>query len=155
MNIKPIYQLPATLLEGQEWACEGGCDHVSPKLHRHVYQQVWDAEGTLLEQKAEHYYTCENGHLLCVWDNDHHDYVELPYPAYEEPVNQFGLSLYDIEQFLAELQQDTEQFKNDMNMPNAAVTASLTITTPKGETVNISISYLNEIRAQLTVCPIA
>lgn len=153
MHTKPIYHLP-TLEPGQEWACDGACENIEPKLHRNVYRQEWDAKGTLLDQKAEHYYTCQNGHLLCVWGEEKRDYVTLPDEAYKTPVNTFGLSLHDIEQFLAELKEDTAQFRTDMNMPNLHA-QSFVIVTPEGEPVSISISYLNEIRAQLSVCPIA
>lgn len=153
MNTKPIYRLPI-LEDTQVWACDGGCEVVEPKLHRNVYRQDWDAKGTLLEQKAEHYYTCQQGHLLTVWDKEKRAYVALPDHAYQVPINEFGLSLHDIEQFLAELNEDTMEYRTDKNMPNAKITG-VVITTPKGETVSISISYLNEIRAQLSVCPIA
>lgn len=153
MHTKPIYHLPI-LEPGQEWACDGGCDIVEPKLYRNVYRQDWDAKGTLLDQKAEHYYTCQNGHLLAVWRPEQKEYVTLPAEAYEIPVNTFGLSLNDIELFLQQLYEDAEQYRADKNLPHARVKGVI-ITTPKGETVSISISYLNEIRAQLSVCPIA
>ncbi|MDC5478933.1 hypothetical protein [Acinetobacter baumannii] len=85
MNIKPIFKLP-TLTETQEWACEHGCSNVHPKLFRNVYSRKWDKEGgQLLEEKAEHYYTCGLDHLLMVWDEATSDYVELADEFYKEP----------------------------------------------------------------------
>lgn len=75
-DFNPIYNLPK-LLTTQEWCCEGGCDKVIPLLHRNVYSRSWDRYGNLMEEHAEHYYTCGKGHLLAVWDNNEGDYAEL------------------------------------------------------------------------------
>ncbi|WP_441367766.1 hypothetical protein [Acinetobacter lwoffii] len=84
-DVKPIFVLPE-LAQNQEWACEQGCGHVNPMLYKNVYSQTWDKEnGNLIEELAEHYYTCGRKHLLMVWDNNTNDYVELPEPHYQEP----------------------------------------------------------------------
>lgn len=86
-EVKVIYVLPE-LEDHQEWACEQGCDRVRPIRHRNVYSQTWDKEdGNLIEELAEHYYTCGRKHLLMVWDNNTSDYVELPEHHYQEPAN--------------------------------------------------------------------
>ena len=82
-EFKAIFVLPE-LKDGQEWACEQGCDHVKPTLHRNVYSQKWSHNGIVLEELAEHYYTCSRGHLLMVWDESTSDYVELPEHCYQE-----------------------------------------------------------------------
>lgn len=86
-EVKIIYTLP-TLEDHQEWACEQGCDHVRPKLYRNVYSQTWDKEnGNLIEDLAEHYYTCGRNHLIMVWDNNANDYAVLDDSFHKEPAN--------------------------------------------------------------------
>jgi hypothetical protein len=85
MNARPIYKLP-TLSENQEWACEHGCSNVKPNLYRNVYSQSWDKQGNLLEEQAEHFYTCGCNHLLMVWDNKESDYAQLDESFHKEAV---------------------------------------------------------------------
>lgn len=75
-DFKIIYNLPP-LSTNQEWCCEGGCDKITPRLHRNVYNRSWDKYGNLMEEQAEYYYTCLQGHLLGVWSEDECDYVKL------------------------------------------------------------------------------
>lgn len=85
MNAKPIYTLPI-LKPNQEWACEHGCSNVKPKLYRNVYSQSWGTNGNLVDEQAEHYYTCGRNHLLIVWDNKESDYAELDASLHKEAV---------------------------------------------------------------------
>lgn len=83
-DLKPIFTLPE-LAEGQEWGCEQGCTVRKPKLHKNVYSQQWDKDGNLVKELFEKYWTCQQGHLLVVFDNNENDYVELPEHHYQEP----------------------------------------------------------------------
>lgn len=85
-EIKIIYKLPALELH-QEWACEQGCTVHKPKLHKNVYSQQWDADGELIEELFEKYWTCQRGHLLMVWDNNTDDYAALDDEFHREPAN--------------------------------------------------------------------
>lgn len=55
------------------------------KKYRNVYSQSWDKNGNLLSELAEHYYTCQNNHLLMIWDNSFDAYIELDPICYKEP----------------------------------------------------------------------
>ena len=87
--LKPIKQLPK-LENYQEWACKQGCDKVSPKLHRNIYAESWDIEGNKAREEAEHYYTCQKGHLLAVWDTALNEYEDLPSFIFSERKNIFN-----------------------------------------------------------------
>lgn len=83
-EVNKIYLLPS-LKPDQEYCCEYGCANVRPKKFRHVFSQSWDKKGNLISESAEYYYTCQNNHILMIWDNDFHDYIELDEICYKEP----------------------------------------------------------------------
>ena len=80
-NLKAIRKLPE-LKAHQEWACEGGCDHIHPKHFESVFSSSFGHGGGLIERQSEFYYTCQDNHLLAVWDNNAGDYVVLPEEYY-------------------------------------------------------------------------
>lgn len=151
-EIKLIRRLPE-LEDNQEWACEHGCDHIEPKLHRHVYSQSWDHEGIKLHELAEHYYTCQRGHALEIWDTDENDYVTLPDEAYQERLVPEGLTLPYIEKLIAELQSEKTRIINNMDSETQKLfkfsKISFELTFKSGEVLSVDEHCLNEIKAQM------
>lgn len=81
-EVRPLGKLP-NLQTHQEWACEGGCDRITPQLYRRPYSQQWDKKGNLIVDHAELYYACGQGHILMVWDNQADDYAQQPDSYYQ------------------------------------------------------------------------
>ena len=151
---KPIYRLPE-LQDHHEWSCEGGCSDVEPKLHAHIYRQVWNPEGTLIEQSAEYYYTCRRGHILTVWDDQTSDVFELSNEAYTEHDNPHNLTLDDVDRGLDWLKEIGEKFGGDLDLPFSFARASIQIMNGDEILLNMTSDYLKEIRALLTAHLIA
>lgn len=150
MNIKPIKQLPE-LGDHHEWACEGGCDRIEPKLHRNIYAESLDLEGNKTREEAEHYYTCQEGHLLAVWDESTDDYLSLPDKAYRVRENRFNTNLEGVNKLLAELDETEAVYSSEdmKDSPFKFAKAGFIITLKTGEEVSIDRNYLNEIKVQL------
>lgn len=150
-QIKPIRQLPE-LENNQEWACDVGCDHIEPKLHRNVYQQSWDPQGKLISEMAEHYYTCQDGHLLAVWDNDAGNYAALPDEAYQPRENP-GLTLKQVQILRDELDAARIKYTADELGEVAKyfkfAKVSFEITFNNQKTLSVDHDYLNEIEATI------
>lgn len=152
--MKPIYRLPE-LQGNQAWYCETGCSHVEPKLHKNIYKQVWNPKGVLIEQHAEHYYTCGNGHLLGIWDEEQNDDVELPEEHYQEQENIFGFDQEDIDAARAIFEEQKEKFCENTNMLPKNIKAAITINLSDGRILKYTEDYLNEVEALLTADKIA
>ncbi len=149
--IKPIRQLPE-LEDHQEWACEGGCDHIEPKLFRNVYQQSWDLEGKLTSELAEHYYTCQHSHVLEVWDNNVNECVTLPDEVYQPRENP-GLNLKQVQILRDELDAARIKYTAD-ELGEVAnyfkfAKVSFEITFKNQKTLSVDHDYLNEIEATI------
>lgn len=151
-QIKPIRQLPE-LEDHQEWACEGGCDHIEPKLFRNVYQQSWDLEGKLTSELAEHYYTCQDNHLLAVIDNKKYDYVTLPDKAYQNREVPEGANLSNIENLIDEMQAQKARMISNLDSLDQKIfkfaKVSFELTFKSGEVLSVDEHCLNEIRAAI------
>lgn len=152
--MKPIYRLPE-LQDHQAWYCETGCSHVEPTLHKNIYKQVWNPEGVLIEQHAEHYYTCGNGHLLGVWDTEQCNDVELPEEHYQEQVNRYGYDQQDIEDARAMFKEQRENFCKERGFEPSHISMAFTIKLADGKDLIFTEAYLNEIEALLTADKIA
>lgn len=152
-NLKPIKQLPE-LKDNQEWACEGGCGDIQPVLHRNVYCERWDLSGRKIEEKAEHYYTCQNEHTLAVWDEKLCDYVSLPEQAYQSREVPKHLNLKNVSALLDELQAEKRKMLYGMNEDTKKYfqhsTISYEIHFKNGNVINMDEHYLNELKAILT-----
>lgn len=148
MSTKPIYRLPE-IDEPHEWGCDGGCDLVKPVLFKHVYKQVWNPEGVLVEQLAEHYYTCSQGHLVSVWDSNTGDDVELPEEHYQEQVNRYGYDQQDIEDARAMFKEQKEKLCEELGLKPSDTKASFTIQLADGKDLIFTEDYLNEVEALL------
>lgn len=148
-DIKLIKQLPK-LDDHHEWGCSSGCSLVTPKLHRHIYAESWNTQGVKIRELAEHYYTCELGHLLEVWDTETHDYVVLAEEAYTTRENRFNFNLDHIEKIREELNLTRNKHANKCitEMFHSA-TVTLECTLADGSVVSITHEYLNEIEASL------
>lgn len=151
-QIKPIRQLPE-LEDHQEWACEGGCDHIEPKLFRNVYQQSWDLEGKLTSELAEHYYTCQHGHVLQVWNEEVSDYATLPDEAYQNRKVPEGATLSNIENLIAEMQTQKARMISKLGSLDQEIfkfaKVSFELTLKSGEVLSMDEHRLNEIKAQM------
>lgn len=151
-ELKPIRQLPE-LEDQQEWACEGGCDHIEPKLHRNIYAESWDLKGNKTREEAEHYYTCGKGHLLAIWDEDKSDYVTLPDEAYQNSQFSKDLTLSHVEKLIAELQSEKERMIGNLGSLDKTCfkfsKVGFELTFKSGEVLSVDEHCLNEIRAQL------
>ncbi|MDM1731463.1 hypothetical protein HX116_09900 [Acinetobacter towneri] len=151
-NLKPIKQLPE-LKDNQEWACEGGCGDIQPVLHRNVYCERWDLSGRKIEEKAEHYYTCQNGHILAVWDTDANDYALLPDQAYQKR-EAHGLSLRAIQNLIDEIQAEKQRMIGGMSSEIREFfefsKISFELTLKSGEVLSLDEHHLNELKASLT-----
>jgi len=143
-EIQLIRRLPE-LEDNQEWACEHGCDHIKPKLYRHVYSESWDHEGIKLHKLAEHYYTCQKDHALEVYDTDKNDYVTLPDEAYQERENTYNFSLEQI-QVLRKMLDDAKAEYCDNELFRYA-SVSIDITLKGGDVLKITYEYLDELEA--------
>lgn len=150
-QIKPIRQLPE-LEDHQEWVCEAGCDHIEPKLFRNVYQQSYDLEGKLISELSEHYYTCQDNHLLAVMDNKKYDYVTLPDEAYQPRENP-GLNLKQVQILRDELDAARIKYTADELGEVAKyfkfAKVSFEITFKNQKTLSVDHDYLNEIEATI------
>lgn len=151
-EIKPIRQLPE-LEQHQEWACDGSCDHINPKLHRNIYAESWDLQGNKTREEAEHYYTCGKGHLLAVWDTEINDYITLPDEAYQDRQVPKGLTLSHVEKLIADLQSAKQRMISNLNSMDQEYfkfsKASFELTLKSGEVLSADENCLNEIKAQL------
>ncbi|ENV14707.1 hypothetical protein F965_00053 [Acinetobacter schindleri NIPH 900] len=146
---KVIYRLPC-LEEHQEWACIGGCSDVKAKLHRNVYRQSWNAAGVLINEEAEFYYTCQNGHLLEVWDRNAVDYVELPEIHYKEHTNEHGLTIADIDNLIGQIEEPMQRLNSILKDTNSPFfNAVLSIEIEGKEELSFSLNYLKELRTVL------
>lgn len=142
-DIKLIRQLPE-LQDHQEWACDGGCGDIKPKLHRHIYAESWDNSGVKTREMAENYYTCQCGHTLEVWDVDASDYVVLPDQAYHVRKNDLNFDLNTVKnarEVIDELQKEFAVL--------GGITATLTFKLSNGTQVELSHVALDEIEAEL------
>lgn len=149
-KIKPIRQLPE-LEDHQEWACEGGCDHIEPKLHRNIYAESWDLEGNKTREEAEHYYTCGKGHLLAVWDTLLGEYEDLPEYIFKDRENLFGWDIGNVDSLLEVIQKMEAAYSGEdmKDSPFKFAKASFPFTLKSGEEVSVDKNYLNELKAQL------
>lgn len=150
-KIKPIRQLPE-LEDHQEWACDNGCSDIKPRLFRNVYSESWDKNGKKLHELAEHYYTCQQGHLLSVWDNDQGGYVDLPDEAYQPRENP-GLNLKQVQILRDELDAARIKYTPDELGEVAKyfkfAKVSFEITFKNQKTLSVDHDYLNEIEATI------
>lgn len=151
-QIKPIRQLPE-LEDHQEWVCEAGCDHIEPKLFRNVYQQSYDLEGKLISELSEHYYTCQDNHLLAVMDNKKYDYVTLPHEAYQNRKVPEGANLSNIENLISEMQAQKARMISKFDSLDQEIfkfaKISFELTLKSGEVLSMDEHCLNEIKAQM------
>lgn len=85
-SVKPMYKLPE-LTPTQEWACEMGCTVHKPKRYENVYQEIRNHKGDLLFSRSEFFWTCQQNHLLQVWDNNEESTIDLPPEYYIDPNN--------------------------------------------------------------------
>lgn len=147
---QPIRQLPE-LEDHQEWVCDGGCSNIKPRLFRNVYSESWDKYGKKLHELAEHYYTCQEGHLLSVWDNDQSDYLDLPDEAYQERENTYNFSLEQIGHLRKALDEAKEQYTGE-NLGEIGkifqhASVAIEATLKNGDILKITYEYLDEIEA--------
>lgn len=151
-QIKPIRRLPE-LEDHQEWACEVGCDNIEPKLFRNVYQQSWDLEGNLTSELAEHYYTCQHGHVLQVWNEEVSDYATLPDEAYQNRKVPEGATLSNIENLITEMQTQKARMISKFDSLDQEIfkfaKVSFELTLKSGEVLSMDEHCLNEIKAQM------
>lgn len=149
-EIQPIRRLPE-LEDSQEWACEHGCDHIEPKLYRHVYFESWDKNGVKLHEGAEHYYTCQKGHVLEVWDRESVDYVVLPDEAYQERENTHGFTLDQIHELRKMLDEAKREFCADdlgeLSEYFKSAHVSIEVIFKGQDTLTITYEYLDELEA--------
>jgi len=145
-NSKPIYRLPG-LTDTQDWACDGGCRDIEPVLYRNIYAQSKSTDGLIVRELSEHYYTCQHGHILYVWDEKESDPVELDAIAYKPHENVRGWTLKDIDVISDELDHQVSLFTGSVGLPKADYIGSFEIKLKNGETIEITQSYLNELRA--------
>lgn len=148
--IKLIRQLPE-LKNHEEWACEQGCDHITPKLTENLYSQTWDNDGNLLDKKSEFYYTCQKKHTLMVWDNEKNDYSIQDDEYYQEVINRFGSTLEGVNEVIQELEERVSNIDLDecREIGIRSVTAFLTCTLKTGEELEFSLPFLKALRDQL------
>ena len=112
MNLKPIRKLPQ-LKENQEWACEGGCDIIRPKKFESIFSESHSHDGSSINIQSEFYYTCQNNHLLRVWNNINGDYVSLSDDFYQE-INPKIIESKSIEQSIDLLSNEIESIKESL-----------------------------------------
>lgn len=148
MNLsKPIKQLPE-LGDTHEWACEHGCSDINPKLFKNIYVQRYDSSGVLLEQKAEFYYTCQQNHVLEVYDTESGDYVELPAEAYTSRKNTHDLTIESVKK-IRTLLNDGVPERLSTTKEEADFLKSLTmafeVILKDGSVIHINNPYLDEI----------
>jgi hypothetical protein len=143
---KPIYRLPE-LTETQDWACDGGCSHIQPVLYRNIYAKSRTTDGLIVRELSEHYYTCQRGHVLYVWDENEAEPVELDAIAYKPHENERGWTLQDIDILKSELDHQVSVFTGSMGLPDSFAKAAFEIKLKNGEMLEITQSYLNEMRA--------
>lgn len=147
-EFNPIRQLPE-LDENQEWCCEGGCSNVEPKLHRNIYSEGECLKtGKKLYQQSEHYYTCQRGHILAVWDEDQGDYVQLPKEHYQERENRFNLTMDNVNAILAELESEKKRLLEGLVSVEFLSLAKISfeLKFKSGKTLSVDEHYLNEIK---------
>lgn len=145
--IKLIRQLPE-LKNHEEWACEQGCDHITPKLTENLYSQTWDNDGNLLDKKSEFYYTCQKNHTLMVWDNEKNDYSIQDDEYYQEVINRFGSTIAGVNSLINDLETTLKDISVDEGI-FSGVTVSYTATLKTGEEVEFSLPFLKALRDQL------
>lgn len=148
-----IRKLPE-LGENQEWACDGRCDHIRPKLFENIYKQSWNNDGVCIEKQSEFYYTCQHGHQLFVWDIDGNDYLDLDVKFYEEVENTYNFTLDNVNDLIGELESRITDFKHSFSaqlMPLfGSATASLIFTEKDtGSEVEISLPFLKSLKDQM------
>ena len=97
------------LFENNEWCCEVGCDHISPKLYENIYQCSWDKDGNLKSKKSEYYYTCQNNHALAVWDSEKCEIAELEDRFYKE-VDRRNFDLDSVNVAISDLESTLEKY---------------------------------------------
>lgn len=147
---QPIRQLPE-LEDHQEWACDGGCSNIKPRLFRNVYSEFWDDNGKKLHELAEHYYTCQKDHVLEIWDNEKNDHVVLPDEAYQERENTYNFSLEQISYLRKALDEAKEQYTGE-NLGEVGkifqhASVAIEATLKNGDILKITYEYLDEIEA--------
>lgn len=149
MNIQTIKRLPE-LEEHQEWVCEFGCNEVIPVLKKHSYAKSWDIKtGEKTRDLTEHYYTCERGHTLLVWDQDKHDEVVLPEEAYQPRENTYELTIEHVDSLLASLESEKQKII-DGGIYDGRLFKEFKISYElqfkSGKTLSVDEAYLNEIK---------
>lgn len=148
METKPIYRLPE-LTDSQSWVCAAGCNHVRPMLFKNVYREIYSPEGDLLERDAEHYYTCQHGHLLEIWCESAGDYIELPDEAYKEYAEaELNISIDFVESMLTEIGRCAEKL-NALGMKDINIGLEFN-SVDSGNIGSYSLEHLNELKAALT-----
>jgi hypothetical protein len=151
-QIKPIRQLPE-LEDHQEWTCEHGCDDIEPRLFKSVYAESKDENGVKTRELFEHYYTCQNGHVLEVWDNNANECVTLPDEAYQNREVPEGANLPNIENLIVEMQAQKARMISNLDSLDQKIfkfaKVSFELTFKSGEVLSVDEHCLNEIKAQL------
>lgn len=150
-QFKAIKQLPE-LDENQEWCCEGGCSNVEPKLHRNIYAEGECLKtGKKLYQRSEHYYTCQRGHILAVWDEDQNDYIQLPEEHYQARENTFDLTMDNVNGILAELENEKKRALDGLVSVEFLSLAKISfeLKFKSGKTLSVDEDYLNEIKGAI------
>jgi hypothetical protein len=143
-NSKPIYRLPE-LTETQDWACDGGCSRIQPVLYRNIYARSHTADGLIVRELSEHYYTCQHGHILYVWDENEVEPVELDAIAYKPHENERGWTLKDIDTLKNELDHQVSVLTGSIGFHSFK--AAFEVKLKNGKKIEITQSYLNEMRA--------
>lgn len=150
-KIKPIRQLPE-LEDHQEWTCEHGCDDIEPRLFKSVYAESKDENGVKTRELFEHYYTCQHGHVLEVWDNNANECVTLPDEVYQPRENP-GLNLKQVQILRDELDAARIKYTADELGEVAKyfkfAKVSFEITFKNQKTLSVDHDYLNEIEATI------
>lgn len=147
-EFNPIRQLPE-LDENQEWCCEGGCSNVHPMLYRNIYSKCLDnKKNIIIYERSEHYYTCQRGHVLAVWNEDNSDYVQLHEEHYKARENTFNLTMDNVNAILAELESEKKRLLEGLVSVDFLRLAKISfeLKFKSGKTLSVDESYLIEIK---------
>ena len=148
-----LKKLP-TLTQTQEWTCELGCNHIVPKLYENAYKLVWNKDGSLKEKMAEYFYTCQNNHVLEIWDNEKNETILVDERFYQEIKPKCDLSLEFINSAIDDLERHVEKFNSlDSNLTQvfSGVEVSYCLNLKNGEEFSIYLEDFKALRDRLTM----
>lgn len=150
-EIKLIRQLPE-LEDNQIWTCEGHCDDIQPKLHKQLRARFIDGYDIVQNELYSFHYTCQNGHVLEVWDNNANECITLPDEAYQPRENP-GLNLKQVQILRDELDATRIKYTADEFGEVAKyfkfAKVSFEIIFKNQKTLSVDHDYLNEIEATI------